>query len=279
MSTHPFFRQYKKLTYFVAVFAFLIMVLMQAVTAVGISQGYSTNDKDLQIGMIAALKSESSDGKQIVERANLSNRGKVVGIITTIDSNLLTLTNSEAQVHVTTSGDASSYVTDLNGDIKQGDFIAVSPLTGVGMKAGDADNFVVGVALEDFNKDKATSKEVTTTEGSKRTVLINTVKVNVAPQDKGQTAAKNQPFLVLFGQSVTGKSVTQTQVIVALIVFFLLLVVEGSIIYGAIHSTIISIGRNPLARAALFKQLLQVSWLALLVMLFGLGSIYAILWI
>jgi hypothetical protein len=247
--------------------------------AISISQGYKTADKGLQTNMIAALGSESSDTNPIVERASESNRSKVVGIVTTLDASLLTLTSSEAKVHVATSGDALTYVADLNGSIKKGDFITISPISGVGMKASDTDTIIVGIALEAFNADTATPQQVSTTDGSGRTVLLNKIKVSVEPHDRGLDSAKDKPFLVLFGQSVTGKSVTQTQVMVALLIFFLLLVVEGSIIYGAVHSTIISIGRNPLARSALFKQLLQVSWLAMLVLIFGLGSIYAILWI
>lgn len=263
-------------------YAFVLLCLLfisSRVHAISISQGFRTTDKGLENNMIAALSSQSSDTNPLVERANDANKNKVVGIVTTIDSSLLTLTSSEAKVHIATSGDSAAYVTDLNGNIKKGDFIAVSPITGVGMKASDTDTIVVGVALEDFNTDNATPKQVNTVDGSGRTVLLNKVKISVEPRDRGLETNKERPFLVLFGQSVTGKAVTQAQVIVALVIFFLLLVVEGSIIYGAVHSTIISIGRNPLARTALFKQLLQVSWLALLVLIFGLGAIYAILWI
>lgn len=261
-------------------FSWAFFLLTQAVSATGISQGYSTADNDLRQNMIAALSSESSDDKPVVERANSNNRSKVVGIVTTIDANLLTLTNTEAKVHIATSGEALTYVSDLNGTIKKGDFIAVSPITGVGMKGSEADTFVVGVALEDFNSETAESQQVSTTQGSERTVLINRIKIDVEPRDLGKGAQANStPVLLLFGQSVTGKSVTQTQVLVALVIFLLLLIVEGSIIYGAIHSTIVSIGRNPLARRALYKQLLQVSWLALLVLVFGAGAIYAILWL
>lgn len=262
-----------------SVFSVLLFSGNSSVAAIGISQGYRTSDKDLKLNMIAALSSEASQDTPIVERASSHNKGKVVGVVTTIDSNLLTLTSAEAKVHVTTSGEAITYVTDLNGIIKKGDFIAVSPLTGIGMKASDQDSFVIGVALDDFSNDSATSEQVSTTQGSARTILVNKLKVNIEPRDMTQNSQKQSPFLLLFGQSVTGKQVTQTQVIVALVVFFLLLVVEGSVIYGAVHSTIISIGRNPLARGALYRQLLQVSWLSLVILLFGLGAIYAILWL
>lgn len=261
------------------IFCLVGFVFAVHVAAIGISQGFRTNDKGLEVGMVAALSSESSDTNPIVERANESNEGKVVGIVTTIDANLLTLTNAEAKVHVTTSGEAPAYVSDVNGTLKKGDFVAVSPLTGIGMKADDTDNYVVGVALEDFKTADAKPKQVTTIQGSQRTALINKLKMSIEPSSRGQNNQKSKPFLILFGQSVTGKSVSQTQVVTALIIFFLLLVVEGSILYGAVYSTIISIGRNPLARAALFRQLLQVSGVAMLILLFGLGAIYAILWI
>lgn len=263
-----------------ALFVMSSFILGSTSFATGISQGYATTDTDLRQNMIVALSADSSDTKPLIERSGTNNRGKTVGIVTTINSNLLTLTNSEAQVHVTTSGEAQTFVSDLNGEIKKGDFITVSPLLGIGMKAGNQDTLVVGIALEDFNTSLATSQSVSTTQGSDRTVLVGTVRLSVEPQELAPGAKQQDtPFLLLFGKSVTGKSVTQVQVIVAMVLFLLLLIVEGSIIYGAIHSTIISIGRNPLARTALFRQLLQVSWMALLVLVFGAGAIYAVLWI
>lgn len=280
VDLHP---RYKKAiaAVMLVVFGWVFFVLTQTSLATGISQGYSTTDQDLRQNMIAALSTESTAENPLVERASGTNRSNAIGVVTTIDANLLTLTNSAAKVHIATSGEALTYVTDLNGAIKKGDFIAVSPITGVGMKASDSDIYVIGIALEDFNSETAESQQVSTTQGSERTVLINRVKLNVEPKELSQAAAKanSTPFLLLFGQSVTGKSVSQTQVLVAMTLFLLLLIVEGSIIYGAIHSTIVSIGRNPLARTALYRQLLQVSWLSLLVLMFGAGSIYAILWL
>jgi hypothetical protein len=249
--------------------------------AISISQGFTANDKDLSVGMIAALSSDSTPDNQIVERGSTTNQSKIVGIVTTINSNLLTLTNTSAQVHVTTSGEATVYASDLNGTIKKGDFVTASPLRGVGMRVGDESTTIVGVALQDFPSDKAKTQKVLTSDSSDKTVLVAQMKIDVQPRNISaqQAAAKKGGFLLLFGQSITGKSVGSVQVVVALVIFFLLLVVEGSIIYGAIHSTIGALGRNPLAKSAVYRQLLQVSWLALAVLAFGLGAIYIILWI
>lgn len=280
VDLHP---RYKKAiaAVMLVVFGWVFFALTQTSLATGISQGYSTTDQDLRQNMIAALSTDSTAENPLVERASGTNRSNAIGVVTTIDANLLTLTNSAAKVHIATSGEVLTYVTDLNGAIKKGDFIAVSPITGVGMKASDSDIYVIGIALEDFNSETAESQQVSTTQGSERTVLINRLKITVEPKELSEAAAKanTTPFLLLFGQSITGKSVSQTQVLVAMTLFLLLLIVEGSIIYGAIHSTIVSIGRNPLARTALYRQLLQVSWLSLLVLMFGAGSIYAILWL
>jgi hypothetical protein len=277
-----FHRQAKKILIFVLTITTFLWcnILFASVTAIGISQGYTTTDKDLQVGMIAALSSESTPDKQIVERGSTGNASKIVGVITTIDANLLTLTSSNAQVHVTTSGEANVYTSDLNGTIKKGDFITASPLKGVAMRAGNEDTHVLGVALEDFNADKAKTQTVKTNNNSEKTVLVATIQVDVQPRNLASSKQQNkQASLVILGESLTGKSVSSTQVIVALIIFFLLLLVEGSIIYGAIFSTITALGRNPLARSAVYKQLLQVAWLTLVILAFGLGSIYAILWI
>src|SRR5689334_4451423 len=96
-----------------ATICLLVILPASAALAVSISKVFNTTEQGLKTNMIAALVSNTTDDNQIVERASSTNKGKTVGIVTTIDSNLLTLTNSEAKVNVTTSGDAEMYATDL----------------------------------------------------------------------------------------------------------------------------------------------------------------------
>jgi hypothetical protein len=113
--------------------------------AASIAQGYVTSDSNLATGMGASLGADGTTTSRVVERATLSNKGKFVGIVTTKDSNLVTLTNATANVVVTTSGEANAFLTDLNGVVKKGDFLVISPLDGILMKANGNDTNVVGL--------------------------------------------------------------------------------------------------------------------------------------
>jgi len=246
----------------------------------GVSQGYKTEDKSVGAGNAVSLRSDSA-GEKFVDLSDDENSSKFVGIITTIDDSLVSLTDQSSNVLVTTSGEVSAYVSDINSVPKSGDLIAISPIKGVLMKSsGDDTSLVVGVALEDFDSATATSKQVIDSQGAGRVVNISKQRIEIT-RDIVSRSQNQSPksFIVLIGESITGKEVSSTQVIASLVVLFMVLILEGSIIYGAIHSTIGALGRNPLSRRAVFKQLLQVSWLALIVLIFGLGAIYLLLFI
>lgn len=265
-----------------ALFALLLLlgVIRGTGAASSISQGYASNDPEISVGMAVSLSIDSTPDIPLVERATLGNADRFVGIVTTIDHSLLSLSGKNTQILVSTSGTASAYVTDLNGAVNQGDELTVSPLAGILMKAGDTDSLLVGAAIENSADTGQISRQITTDKGEERSVLIWQQRMDINPRTRQiANTTSDRAFLVLLGESITGKKVGQTQVIAALVIFMLMLIVEGSIIYGAVRSSITAVGRNPLAKRALFKELLQVSWLAMIVLVFGLVATYLVLWI
>jgi len=258
------------------VFTSITSGLFTPLTAASIAQGYTTTDSDLVVGMVAALSPDSTSENRVVERATTSNKAKFVGIVTTKDANLVTLTSNGAPVVVATTGEASAYVSDVNGSIKKGDYLAVSPLKGILMRAGDSEPNAVGSALEEMSSTDTKTQQVSTSSGSK-TVKIGTAKVEISPASIALAAnTPNKSFLHNLGEGITGKSISDWQVLTAMIVFIIVLIIEGSLVYGAIHSTIIALGRNPLAHDVVYKQLFQVMLAVLGVLAFGLATIYAV---
>ncbi len=252
------------------------LLLSLPAVAESISQGYQTSDPNLSVGMAVSLVGNKTEANTFVEQSTLSNSSRFVGIVTTINANLLTLTNKSATVYVSTLGETTALVSDANGAIKKGDFLTISPLNGILMRSDLSGSSVVGSALEDFNTSTASSQTIKHKDGSTQQAKVGSLKISL--NSSGANGATKKPFLILFGQSITGKEVNQWQVISALGIFFVLLTVEGSIIYGAVHSAIIAMGRNPLAKGQVYKQLFQVFWLLLIVLVFGGGTIYAVLW-
>jgi hypothetical protein len=226
--------------------------------------------------MAAALSTEGED--RSVTRASILNPYKFVGIVTTKDANFLTLTTTKANVVVATSGEVSAFVTDTNGTIKKGDNVTISPIKGVLMRAGPSDTQVFATALEDFSTTGANKQDAGAFDGSGRDVYVNTMKVELNPRSiaEGQDDVNNT-FLQTLGQNITGRALKEWQVLTSLVIFILLLVVEAALIYGAIHSTITALGRNPLSREAVYKQLIQVVFMVLALFTFGFAVIYLIL--
>src|SRR5690606_3217148 len=68
-------------------------------------------------------------------RASLESVNRIVGIATTVEGSLITISSGQAKVLVESEGQIEAYVSDMNGTINKGDLLVVSPLKGILMKA------------------------------------------------------------------------------------------------------------------------------------------------
>lgn len=246
--------------------------------AASLSYGFPTQDAELVVGMAAAsINGSTPDSSQqppLVERASSDQADRYIGIVTSIKP--MAARPGVSEVFVTQSGQTEAYATDLNGEVQKGDSLALSPLRGVLMKASDATRTVVGTAQSDFNVAAGERVEIATGQNGAQTARIGSVSINVNLQTRPEITGN--AFLINLGSAIAGKPVSQGRVIAAAFILALLLVIEGAIIYSAVHSSVTAIGRNPLARGAIFKELINVSLLILLVMTAGLGVAYLVVW-
>lgn len=252
----------------------LVMLLpVIAYAATSISQGYSTKD-DLSLGSIVSLEKNSSDH---VTAAVASNADSILGVVINSDSSLLALTNdTKEQVQIATSGTVPVIVSDINGEIHQGDHITASPLKGVGMKA-TANVRIVGIAQGGMkNATKQTYKDKS---GKEHTVTLGEVPVtvNVAYFFKEPEKTVVPTALQNVANALAGKTVSTLPIVLSAAVFLIMLIIVSSIIYSMIKSSIISIGRNPMSQAAVYRDLIQLSSLVIAILAVGLISIYFIL--
>lgn len=259
--------------------AFLIALTLCCVAATAYAQdfarGYYSNDTGLRSGMVVALSPDSTADKPLVERASLTNANKVVGVTSNTDEHLVTIASGDQQVYVLAGGVTTAYISDLNGLIKKGEAVVLSPIKGVLMR-NDSKNPIIGTALEDFPETSSETQNIDTDNGS-RDVKVSKLSISL---DSGLAAKQDQheqTSLQKIGKSVIGKDVGELQVIVALIIFLVVMVAEGAIIYGAITSGLTALGRNPLAKRIIKTELFRVLGLAVIVLIVGLGAIYAVL--
>lgn len=263
-------------------FSLLVGLGLFAPTVVSAAaQGYNTQDKTLSKGMAVAIASTqaSSDGKVVyVEKSSVKHADKTLGVVVDPSTDTVAVSSSGSQVYVATSGGASVYVTDLNGSVSKGDLLAPSPIAGVLMRVVEGSKGVLGVAQSDFPA--AYAQTVTVDENGSSTkakVALVQVNMDVKFTTNNQTAGKT--WLQRVGETIVHHEVSTIQVLVALVILILLMVVEGGIIYGAVSSSIVALGRNPLAKTAIMKGLGQVTGLVAGVMVLGIAAVYLVLWI
>lgn len=251
-----------------------LFIVPQLVLA--IARGYTSDDLGLQTGMAVSLSvGNSTDSK--VERATQDNSNRVVGIVTTIDNSLVTVGSASAKVLVESEGQVGAYVSDINGAVNQGDNLVLSPLKGILMKFKDnTPATIIAIAAA---SPTSTSKYSYEDNGQQKQTNISKIDVNLNRQGVSSGTLPSDSALAKLGRSVTGKDTGELRVLVAMIIFVLVLIAEGGIIYGGVSSSITALGRNPLARQIIRSELLRMVGIALAVLLVGMGAVYAILWV
>lgn len=240
-----------------------------------ISQGFATTDK-LSQGAIVSLVNNTSD---TVVAANSGNVDAIIGVVINSSDSLLSVnTGQSAQIQVATSGVVDVLVSNLNGSIAQGDQITASPINGVGMKATE-NTRVVGIAQSDLSSTHGATQSYTDKSGAKHSVLLGEVPVAV-----NVSYYYKQPQKTLIPQAVqnianalAGKQVNPVPVLISMGIFIVTLIAVVSIIYSMIHSSIISVGRNPMSQSAIYRDLIQLSALVLGILAVAMVAIYLIL--
>lgn len=254
----------------IAATTLLLGVSAQAVTS--ISQGYQV-EKPIPVGSLVSLTAETSD---TVETATIENSPRLLGVVVTGGSSMLALgSGNDSEVQVATGGSARVLVSSINGAVKQGDQITASPIAGVGMKAtGNAK--VVGVAQSDMTK---TAKEEVDHEGGKQTVDLGNVPVvvNVSYHYEHPEKTIIPAALQNVANAMAGRQVEPLPIIVSAALFIIMLAVVMSIVFAMIRSSIISVGRNPLAQSAVWRNVIQLSGLVILIVIGCVGAIYFML--
>lgn len=259
-----------------AFFAIFSNSLLNAQGAAAIAQGFTTTETNLTSGALMCLKAGSSN---TVELANSDNAERLVGVVG--DKNLIELGNDtgNSNTQVVTSGVTLGLVSDANGEVTAGDKITASPIDGVGMKA-TSNVQVVGIAQAALSTVSTKTQSVSAQDGSKIDVHIGQIPVQVNVTFYVPPSTNNSflpPFLQSFANSVGGKDVSPVRVIIATLILLLAFISIAVLLYSAVKSSIISIGRNPLSEKAVRKSIFQIGFTVIGILLLTLITIYLIL--
>lgn len=248
-------------------------------TTGAISQDYETNTPSITAGELLSL---SSAGSSIVEPANsTTDVSRLTGVAA--DKPLLELSGKgNSSVQVVVGGTSSALVSDINGPVKIGDKITASPVSGVGMKAVSSAE-VVGIAQANLTAVPTVTRSVAGTNGKNVQIKIGLLPIAVVVEYYSVTSATGTassfvpPFLQSLANQLTGKQVSPLRVLLGAILLIMGFAAVTFMLYVAIRSGIISIGRNPLAERALRKGLVDVIIAALGVLTVTAVIVYGLL--
>lgn len=245
-----------------------------------VPQGYGS-DQTLQKGLIVALAKGS---KSKVQALNESNINAMYGVVVSANDSPVNLSDNTngTQVYVATAGQYDVLVSTQNGSIANGDYITISALDGVGMKAGDNQSFIIGKALQNFDGRTGTESTVQLTDSNGNKTLVSlariSVSIGVARNPNLKITVSNLPsFLQKAAQAVANKPVTDSRIYISLVALIACMLIAGSLLYAGVRSSITAVGRNPLAKTSITKSLIQVSILALIIFLVGIFAVYLLL--
>lgn len=258
-----------------AVFLLFLISSTNLVGAVGlVGEEFIAGDK-LVIGSIVSI---DKDNPESIELSHIDNSEYLLGVVVDGAENSVTFSKENSQTTVALSGEVDVFVNDANGEVKAGDFVGASWLEGVGMKSLDANKQkLLGIAVEDYDSKSAKIYgEIDTTEGSK-TVSIDAVKIRLFDKEGFAETVDSRGGLEELLSNVAGKQISYAKVLASSILFIVTLLVSGMFIVSSIRGSFISIGRNPMASATIYKSLLHVSGLSVLVLIVGTALTYVVL--
>lgn len=138
----------------------------------------------------------------------------------------------------------------------------MSPFGGMGMKASPGDH-VIGVAQAAFDSDTqgAQSQEVKNIKGVTKKIWTGAIPVTIAigiDNESGLNSEQQLHGLQKFIWSLTGHVIPVTRIVISLVVTILAIIALVTLIYASTYGSIISIGRNPLAKYSILRSLRYV---------------------
>lgn len=253
----------------------------QSSSSSGITQSYNA-DPSVQVGMLVRLKPQ--DPSTVVPLPNNAIQD-MLGVVIPPSNATIVLTPQniqKQQVLVATTGHYNVLVSNQNGPIKVGDYITVSAIDGVGMKADAIENEVLGKAAGNFS---GTSNVIGTmtlknTLGHAQNVAIGSVPVdvNISHNPLFQKTADYVPsILAKAAVAVANKPVTASRIYLCIAILFITAIVTGNMLYSGVRSGMIAVGRNPLSKKSIIKSLIETVIAGLIIFVIGVFAVYLLL--
>jgi hypothetical protein len=235
--------------------------------------GYAS-DTPLQRGMIVRLKEGNT---QSVVPLKATEVDRMHGVVVDANDAPATLSSDTQKTFVAVSGKFEVLVSNQNGEIKSGDPISISSTDGIGMKADTRANLSIGTAITGFDgKTNVVSK--TTSTGREFNIGRVLVEITVGANPIYQPNVGYTPTLLQdIARSVSNKPVSPLRLYLSLLILLITGFITGALLFSSVRGGLVAIGRNPLSRKSITRNMLQVVVVAIIIFLSGLFGVYLLL--
>ena len=247
----------------------------------GSVQGYDA-DTPIDTGTIVELTGEKSDQVRVATQAEVAN---MFGV--TVDRNSLPVTltdgNKKNEVFVAVSGTYNVLVSTQAGVIKPGDYVTLSSINGVAMKAGSEEVTVFGRAHRGFDGRSAVLGTTTlkdTTGNQNKTVKLGSIPVTIDIRSNPNHESTEVDIIEQLrraGQQIAEKEVSPVRIYLSIAIAVISVIAAIVMLYAGVRNGVISIGRNPMSRKSIFRALMEVILTVLLILIIGLFAVYLLL--
>ena len=264
---------------FIGIFLFVIIYFVVFAKAQTLTQGYQSN-AFIQRGMIIIL---DKDNPNFVQPATQKLAEKLQGVVVNPNDSTVLLGSDNEKVYVASGGRFKTLVSDQNGPIAVGDYITVSAVDGIGMKATADDPVVLGKAIEPFdptNADQIRSVvDVRQSNGQSSKIRLSLVTVDISiGKNPAQRVGNSVPgFLLNAGEAVAEKPVSMARIYTSIAILVTTSFIACAMTYSSVRGTIVAIGRNPLGKKIILRSMFKIILLAFIIFISGLISVYLLL--
>lgn len=246
-------------------------------------QSYAA-EAPLDKGTIVQLTGKDSNKVKISTQKELQN---MFGVVVDKSQLPLTITSEGLQneTFVAVSGTYNTLVSTQGGPIAIGDYVTLSSVNGVAMKAGTdrEQDTVFGRAQQPFDGKGVTLGTTAlkdTTGKTNRTVTLGSIPVTIDikrnPNEKS-TEVDILEQLRRAGQQIAEKEVSPIRIYLSMAITAISLIAGIAVLYSGVRSSVISIGRNPMSKKSIFRALLEVILTSILILIIGLFAVYLLL--
>jgi hypothetical protein len=243
------------------------------------AQGYAA-PIPVDIGTIVTLNKDT----QSVAAAKQAQQQNMFGVAVDRNQLAFAVSNSAVQneTYVAVSGTYNVLVSTQGGAIDSGDYVALSSIDGIGMKASTAEKTVFGRAAASFDGTALTlgTTELKDSTGATKKVTLGTipVSINIQRNPNIKSTKVNVPnWLERLGVQIAEKQISPIRIYLSMGITAVSLITAIVMLYAGVRNAIVAIGRNPMTKRSVFRALLEVILTSILILVIGLFAVYLLL--